>query len=159
MPLLALATIAVALRPKWRKAFGPLLILASVALVVVTIMAAQSGGEFNEILEDQGVEIDIEDHQSLGEATRILAVVFAALTVGSSAVAMLGTGPRGGSGRTPATRPGSGAGGALAMVGHTLAAGAVVFGVLGSIWMFRTGHEGAKLVWDGTIPTEEPKDE
>lgn len=159
MPLLALAAIAAALRLRWRRAFGPLLILASLALVLVTVMTTQSGVAFNRVLEDQGVEIDIEDHKSLGEASRALAVVFAGLLVGSSALAMIGSGRSGGSGRASTSRSGSGAGGALRWVGHALAAGAVVFGVLGSIWMFRTGHEGAKLVWDGTIPAEESSDE
>jgi len=159
MPLLALAAMAVALRPRWRRAFGPVLILASLALVVVTVMATQSGEAFDKILDEQGVEVDIEDHQSLGETSQIMAIVFAGLMVGSTVVAMIGSGRRGGSGRTPAARPGSGAGGALGLVGHALAVGAVVFGILGSVWMFRTGHEGAKLVWDGTIPAEESGDE
>ncbi|MFN0030479.1 MAG: DUF2231 domain-containing protein [Acidimicrobiales bacterium] len=151
MPLLALAAIAVALRPRWRQAFGPVLIVASVVLVGVTVMATQSGEQFDNLLEDQGVEIDIEDHQSLGEATQTLVLVFAALLVGSSTVAMVGARRRG--------SHSTGASGALGWAGHALAVAAVVLGVLGSIWMFRTGHEGAKLVWDGTIPSEQSGDE
>ncbi len=150
MPLLALAVLAVAIRPGWRRSFGPLLIVASLALVVVTILATESGEAFDEVLDKQGIEIDIEDHQALGEATRLLVIVFAGLLVASSVVALMGP-SRPGRSRSASRGPR----GALGAVGHALAAATVLVGVLASVWMFRTGHEGAKVVWDGTIPTEE----
>ena len=154
MPLMAGLALAVAVRPAWRSRFAVVVLLGGLALLVSTVMAAQSGGAFDRAIERAGQAIDVDRHQDLGETTRLIVILFSialAATVGTAWLAR--------SRRPPAARSaGAAARGtppaSLVYAGHVFAALSVLLGVLGTIWMIRTGHEGARIVWDGVIPTD-----
>ena len=163
MPLLALVALALALRPRWRVSFGPVAALGGVGLLIVTILATQSGQAFYNALERQGQEVSIEDHQELAETTRLLVILFVASLLVLVAVSWIRSTRSSGSVRSAGDRSLSAAQATspdplLVWMGHGLAALTVVLGVAGSIWMFRTGHEGASVVWDGTLREESQDD-
>lgn len=155
MPLLALAAIAVAVRPVWRARFGIVLGLASVAVVAATQIAVQSGEAFDDLLHGQA---PIDRHAELARQSRLLAAGFALSLLATVAVAAVQRKRRRGPvfgapdrGPAAARRPRS----RLAVLGHACATVAVLLGMLGTVWMLRTGHEGAKAVWDGTVQDAE----
>lgn len=139
VPAAALAALVLALFPAWRRRFG----LAAAALSAVgfvgTFMAAQSGEELYVALEDRIGDL-ADRHQELGEQTLILVAAFFLSMVGSVVadhrLISQFTEQRGW-GRHLAT--------ALAWIG-------AVVGAVATVWIIRTGHEGARIVWEGVIP-------
>lgn len=155
MPLLTVVAIVVAVRPPWRASFGVWTILGSLGLLVTTMFAVQSGEAFDEALQRQGAILDISAHEELAETTRIFVLLFVLFSVVTAVLAFRSSRPRAASVGAAAASSVENAKNTVTMVGHACAVLAVVIGLLGSVWMFRTGHEGAKLVWDGTIQPEE----
>lgn len=156
MPLAALAALALAVRPQWRARFGFITSAGAFVLLVATVLATQSGEAFEEALDEQGIPVPVEKHAELAETARVFVLLFFVFVVAMVAIALVrrskatsasASGASGGPGA-------GGSGGALAVAGHACAALAVVFGLLGTVWMARTGHEGAKAVWDGTLVSE-----
>lgn len=156
MPLVALAALALAVRPQWRARFGFITSAGAFVLLVATVLATQSGEAFEEVLDEQGIPVPVEQHAELAETARLFVLLFFVFVIAMVAIAMVRRG-KGSAAPAPhaagAARP-AGSGGALAMAGHACAALAVLFGALGTVWMARTGHEGAKAVWDGTLVTD-----
>ncbi len=150
MPLLALVAMALAFRPRWRVSFGPVAALGGVGLLIVTILAVQSGQAFDNALERQGQEVSIEDHQELAETTRLLVILFVVSLLVLVAVSWIRSTRSAAQATSPNPLP--------VWLGHGFAALTVVLGVAGSIWMFRTGHEGASVVWDGTLREKSQND-
>ena len=154
MPLVFVASVALAARPAWRRRFGWALALAAFAVMVGTFLAASSGEALNELT---GELSPIEDHEKLANMTRILTVLFFLAVVATVVVDRLaarravGTAPAGGT----ASAAEAGQPRSMGQAGMAAAGLAVVFGLLGSIWMIRTGHEGASVHWDGTIVEED----
>lgn len=133
MPLAAIATIVLALRPQWRRRSGVVLPIAAVAILVLTQLTISSGDAFDEIVGDR---VDTTDHRALALTTRWFIVMFA---VGAIATAALDR-----------WRDRSAPQWLTAL--HGLAIGVSVVGAaLATVWMVRTGDEGARLVWDGVI--------
>lgn len=130
VPLVALAAVVLAVRPQWRRRGSAALAVAALVTMVATFLAMQSGEAFAPAVEDV---VNIDTHKSLAETTRLLVALF---FVGSVVVAVLDR--MRGDGRPWADTA------AQAVVAVT-----AVVAVAGSVWMARTGHEGAKLVWDG----------
>jgi hypothetical protein len=131
MPLLALATIPLAVRPAWRRRFGPALAIGALVLLVTTILAVQSGEAFEEAVEGQ---IDISHHRSLAEAARLFVALY-----------FLGTAAGVGLDRFR----GQDHSGWADQAARGFVWLAAVLAGLGTVWMMMTGHEGARLVWDG----------
>jgi len=130
VPLVALATVALAVRPQWRRRCSVALAVAALVATVATLLAMQSGEAFAPAVEDV---VNIDDHKSLAETTRLLVALF---FVGSVAVAILDR-------MRSDDRPWADRA-AQAVVALT-----AVVAVAGSVWMALTGHEGARLVWEG----------
>lgn len=154
MPLLALAAIAVAVRPAWRDRFAVVLGGAGIVLVVATWLAVSSGEAFDDLLDGQA---PIERHEELARQSRLLAVAFVVFLLATVVIARLQPRRRPGTlardlGAAAAHPPRSPA---LGGVGHACAAITVLLGVLATVWMLRTGHEGAKAVWDGTVQNDD----
>ncbi len=140
VPLVALFGIVVLARPAWRARLGTWLLGVSVVVGVAFILAFQSGEAFGDLMKSNpNADINYSHHESLAETTRLflfgMVLVLAVMVVfdrlarrrDDAAARQMVTGAR------------------LANVA------AVVLGVLATIWIVRTGHEGAKLVWDGTV--------
>jgi len=148
VPVTALAMLVLALRPSWRQRFGPALAVATLIGAIATIVAARSGQELNEALRDRIGDL-ADDHQTLGETTRLFAVLFFV------AVAAMASFDRWGGGRDVEVLADDASGGVTLtrhdMIGWGLAALALVLGALAAIWMFRTGHEGSRIVWEGVV--------
>ena len=130
VPLVSLFAVALAARPQWRRRCSAALAVAALVTMVATFLAIRSGEAFEPAVKDF---VDLSTHKALAATTRILVALF---LVGSVAVAIL---DRMDGGQRPwAPR-----------AAQVLVAVTAVVGVAGSVWMARTGHEGAKLVWDG----------
>jgi len=148
VPVTALVMLVLALRPSWRRRFGPALAVATLIGAIATIIAAASGEELNDALRDRIGDL-ADDHQTLGETTRLFAVLF---FVAVAAMASYDRWGRGQDAEVLADEPSGGA--TLSrhdIIGWGLAALALVLGTLAAIWMFRTGHEGSRIVWEGVV--------
>lgn len=144
LPLLAIVAIVAALRPGVLRRLGYWLPLSSLAVFVMVILAMQSGEELLDVVrEEKGNALD--KHVDLANTTRVLAF---GLLVATAALWFWGR-------RT--TRSSSGATSAErttrrdpVMLG--IAALVIVFSALSTVWLVRTGHEGARVHWKGVIP-------
>lgn len=128
LPLATLGVIALAIRPRWRSTFGPL-VLAVTALATALIPLATDSGESLERTVDESPLV--EQHAELGDA-----LLWFALPLLVMAVALWWMGRQ-----TARERPVSTA------VALTLAILAVVVGVANGVQVARVGHSGAKSVW------------
>lgn len=141
MPLVALFALALAVRKDWRDRYIWQFVVSCSLLLGATIMAARSGELFNAVVRDS---VPTKRHRELGETTRL---IVAGLFVASLAMAWATLRDR--SARNSVDGDTTGA----ARVRPSIIAGWVVsaLAVLGTIWMIRTGHEGARMVWTGTL--------
>jgi len=74
LPLAALGTIAIALRPAWRRTYGNLVLAVTAIATVLVFVAIQAGEEF-----EKGLKIDLKRHQDLGEQLLWFALVLLVL--------------------------------------------------------------------------------
>jgi uncharacterized membrane protein YsdA (DUF1294 family) len=130
VPLAAIGAVALALRPGWRRAYGPLVIVLAAVGAVGAQLATGSG----ESLEETRRVRDLGDHPELGELARTVAFVLLALVVALYAIDRWRAHPR--LRRVPAwVLP------ALAVLTVAGAAGATAS-------IVAAGHTGAKAVWE-----------
>lgn len=134
MPLLALFAAALLARPSWRRRVGLALPLLSVGLAIATFLAKESGEELKDLLGDFAPNTDT--HESLANTALVMILV---LVVMSAAMVVADRWTRKGG---PVWLPQA----TMVLLGLS-----VVFAGLATIWMFRAGHEGARLVWKGTV--------
>lgn len=133
IPLTAAAAVVLAARPGWRPRYTTPLAIAAFIAAASTVLASRSGDELNAELKDRIGDL-AEKHQDLGETTVILTIVFFV------AVAAVAVADRRITGRANLMR--------VAMV---LTA---VIAVAATVWTIRTGHEGARIVWEDVIPDD-----
>jgi hypothetical protein len=115
-------------------------------LTVAMFMAKESGEKFEDgLVASNGFDPkQIHDHAELGDQTFLLTLLLLALVAAATAVAWRAS-------DTPAPA-GSDAGSSMPpWLVPALSAVATVVSVLVVIWTIRTGHEGAKVVWDGVL--------
>ena len=134
MPLLALFAAALLVRPSWRRKVGLVLPALSLGLAIATILARESGLRLKDLLGDFAPNTD--KHESLANTALVLIVL---LFVMSVAMVVADRWAR-------ADGPAWLNQAAVALVGLSF-----VFAGLATVWMFRAGHEGARLVWKGTV--------
>ena len=138
-PLTFLAVVVLALRPSWRSRYAAALIALCAVLLVSVFLATWSGTPLAEAVEGL---VPYERHQDLGEATRLLVVVQFLAVCGWMLLARKARGVSAArSARSSWARPAS----------HVAAAVTVALSVLQVVWMIRTAHAGAELVWDGVM--------
>lgn len=133
VPLATLLAIVMAARPGLRRTGGWALATAAVVGLIVTQLAVSSGYEFDELVRGA---VNTDRHQALGITTRNLVAVF---TVAAIVTAVLDH--RFSERATSASRRATG----LSMAATTIS------GLLATVWMVRTGDEGARLVWENVI--------
>ena len=138
-PLAALGVVLIALVPRWRRTFGPVVAVFAVVAAIGMQLAYDSGQH----LEDR-IDINeaVEEHIDLATTARPLVFIFSALVV-AFVVVTWRTDRRAAQGRARATHPAMLAFSALVVVGAVLA----------TVWTLRTGHQGADAVWRGTGET------
>ena len=119
LPLMAIITVIVAARPRWRTVAAWPVVAANLVVLAFTVLAKESG----EHLLRQMAGLQIDTHVSLGSKLPIFALL---VTLASLLVAI-------GRQRKGFTT--------LAVVVTTLAAVVAVF------WTLLTGHSGAESVW------------
>jgi hypothetical protein len=135
MPITVLMALLFIVKPNFRKKVTPWFAGLCGILLITTVLATQSGEALDEAFKGLA---PTKEHRELGEMTRnIVGVLFLA----SIALFALGR-------RAPTPDEGTTSKNAtlslVSVVVFTLA-------VVGCVWMFRTGHEGAKIVWGDTF--------
>jgi ribose/xylose/arabinose/galactoside ABC-type transport system permease subunit len=143
VPLAALGTIAVALRPPWRSTYGPLVVLAGILSVILCPVATSSGESLERRVGDPG------EHARLGDQLVWFVIPVAVLALAlvllerrrtsASAASAGGTSP------SSASRAGSPA------VLTVVAAFAVIAALATCVQVFRVGESGATSVWGGQV--------
>lgn len=132
MPLAALVMLVLAFKPTWRHWVGFSLPLAAMVILVFTQLAISSGEEFSEI-----VPVNTDDHEALAITTRNLIGLFA---ICSLVLVILERR------RVQENQPRWLGPAVLIMVAAT-----TLSSVLATVWMVRTGDEGARLVWENVL--------
>ena len=128
IPLVGLASIALAFRPRWRAILGWWPALTAGVCLVVTFLAVGSGNELDERLAGL---VNTDRHESLALTTLTLVAVFFAATV--------------------AQRLLINAQGRLRLIERAVTFLVVVSAGMAMWWMFLTGEEGARITWSGIV--------
>lgn len=126
LPLMAVATLLVALVPRWRQVAVPWIVAANLVVVVIAFITKQSGESLEEMLGEQSAAID--KHANYGDLLPWFAVALLVASV------LLWIGVRSG--------------------GPLLAVAILLVGVaaIGSIgWTYLTGDSGAQSVWSDAV--------
>jgi hypothetical protein len=130
LPLMALITMAVAVRPAWR-GYGRLVLAADLLVLVVSFVARQSGLKFEARIQQFGnsgtAKHLIDTHAGYGKMLPFFAL---ALVVAAALVVVAASRPR---------------------LGIPVAALAVIAGLAAIGWTVLTGDSGARAVWESTI--------
>lgn len=130
IPLTALGLVAVAVVPRWRRPYGPLVAAGSVAAFFSALAARLTGEAFEESLDlGSPVAEKVEIHEQLGQMLPWFVLVQAVLAVALVLV------DRRGAGRA---------------VVLTVAVLAVVAAGAATVQVVRTGHAGSEAVWNPT---------
>jgi len=132
IPVVTLAALACVVRPPWRTRYGLALVVVVAGVMIGTVLTAGAGVSLKASLSRGfGGGARFDHHQHLGEQTRVLVIVFAVLVLLWVAADYLG--PL----RRLATGP----------LATGLAVLVALAGIVSTVWVVRTGHEGAKLTW------------
>jgi uncharacterized membrane protein len=137
MPITAMLAALFMVRRDFRRRFSSWFAALSGGLLVMTVMATQSGEAFDKALKGLA---PIDRHEALAETTQYLVLALFVVAVAQAIMVRRESRPGRSTGNETAKKITTG-----------LAAAVLTFSLLGSVWMARTGHEGAKAVWDGTI--------
>jgi hypothetical protein len=128
IPLVGLASMALAFRPDWRTTLGWWPAVAAGVCLISTLLAVGSGNAFDERLEGL---VDTERHESLALTTLALVTVFFGATVAQRLL-------RNSDGR-------------LRLVAQAVTLLVVVSAGMAMWWTFLTGEEGARITWSGVV--------
>lgn len=133
VPLSALFALVLTLRPNLRRKAGWAVALSAVVALITTQVAITSGYRFDELLEGA---VNTDRHASLATTSRNLVVLF---VVAAACSAVLDR--RSGDSVSPKSEN----------LSRIAMAAATVFSTAATVWMVRTGEEGARLVWSGVV--------
>ena len=141
LPLGALGTIAIAVRPAWRHTYGPLVVGITAVATVLLPVATSSGEALEERVGNPG------EHAELGDQ-----LIWFALPMLAFALALVILDRRG-SRRTPEPRDGRRARSAAASgTALTVVAGlALVAALATSVQVYRVGDSGARAAWGDRV--------
>lgn len=128
IPLAALGSVAVALVPRWRKPYGPLVLAASTLSLILVPLTTSSGDDLRDSLQLGGPVLDkVQEHQEMGE--RVIWAVLPMFVLNLATLVMARAG-----------RPSR----EVTIVAWLATIAAVVATVL----VVLTGHLGSQAVWD-----------
>lgn len=134
LPLATLGTIAIALKPRWRLSYGPLVVAAAAVATVLMPVATSSGEELERRVGDPG------NHAALGDQLIFFAIP---LVVLSLAIVLIERRRARGDGPLP-----SWAGPKVLQVVATLA---VVAALASAVQVYRVGDSGARAAWEDAV--------
>ena len=149
LPIAAILTIVLAFKPAWRRRAGWFPFSGVLVVTVLLFGAKESGESFTDAFDSAFGEgaIDIDRHEELGNMTFVLTLVWLAamfaLTMWEAVQRRGATDASGTTDTALTTSP---------YVSYGLSALASLFAVLATIWLIRTGHEGAEVVWSPVVP-------
>lgn len=146
LPLTSLVAVAFMFLPTLRNKFRWPLAVASLIVFVFVLLAEQSGKAFDKATKGL---TPVDEHAKLAEVTKFLTLGFVVLLFASIAVARKDRGFR--LEDSPVDEVVETSKLRAPLLGTLFSVGTALVGVLATIWMIRTGHEGAKAVWTGTI--------
>jgi len=149
LPIAAILTIVLALKPAWRRRAGWLPFGGVFVVTVLLFGAKESGESFTDAFDSAFGEgaIDIGRHEELGNMTFVLTLVWlAAMFALTMWEAVQRRGAPAANDATEAALTSS------PYVSYGLSTLASLFAVLATIWLIRTGHEGAEVVWSPVVP-------
>jgi preprotein translocase subunit SecG len=126
LPLAAIATVVLAVVPRWRRAAGWWMV-GAIALVAVLVFLAKWSGEALDDAFDGAV--DVSRHADLANATFILTLMWLVTFVALAIVGRFEAPPA---------------------AGYLLSGLTAAMAVLALVWLVRTGHEGTEVVWKAT---------
>lgn len=132
LPVAVLGTIAIALRPRWRVTYGPLVVAAAAIATLLVPVATSSGEELEKRVGDPG------EHAELGEQLLFFAI---ALLVFSAALVWLAWRASRAADPTPAPTT----------LINVVAGLAVIAAVACAVQVYRVGDSGARAAW-GDVP-------
>lgn len=134
LPLAVLGTIAIAIRPAWRLAYGPLVVAFAAISVILIPVATSSGESLEKRVGDPGKHAELGD-QLIWFAIPLLVLVLALVVLER---------------RRAAGKPAIGPG-AL----PTIVAGlAVLVALANVVQVYRIGDSGAKAVWSDQVSSQ-----
>ncbi|RYP80827.1 hypothetical protein EKO23_24350 [Nocardioides guangzhouensis] len=139
LPLACLGTIAIAVRPAWRRRYGVLVVACAAAATVLIPVATSSGEELEHRVGDPG------SHAELGDQLIWFAVP---LLVLSAALVWLD--------RRAATSGGDDAPRSTGRAGQVVAVLALVAAVATSVQVYRVGDSGARAAWGDQVSSSSP---
>ena len=156
LPILAIVTVVLAVRADWRRRAGWWATAALGLLVVLVFAAKQSGEAFIEGFDRAygAGAIDIEEHEEFADTTMLLTIVWFAVfgvLVTAEWFARRGTTVADSDGRDGSSDAAPARIMAKPAVSYGLAGVATVLAVLSTVWMIRTGHEGARVTWEPQV--------
>ena len=137
LPLALLGTIAIAVKPAWRRPYGPLVVAAVAVSAVLAPVATSSGEELEQRVGDPGEHAELGD-QLIWFILPLLALTVALVWVDRRATrtaALTDGADRPATTSTPSKLP------------TVLAALAVVAALACTVQVFRVGDSGAKAAW------------
>lgn len=155
VPLAALGVVLLAVRPRWIRPYGPIVVAVALAGAVGAVLAAGSGEALEESVAVGASRALVHDHAEAGDLARALALVLLAAAVALVAVDWFGR-RRSAASSEPAAAGtvASGGGNGGVAVPRWVSIGVSVIAVsaaVGSVVaVVDAGHSGAKAVWHGT---------
>jgi uncharacterized membrane protein len=141
LPLAIVGTIAIAVVPRWRTPYGPLVVAAALIATVLMPVATSSGEDLEKRVGDPGEHAELGD-QLIWFAIPLLVLVAALVLLqrARERAAATSTSGTGSDGRTP----GSGLILGVAVL-------AVVAALASGVQVYRVGDSGAKAVWSDQV--------
>ena len=133
VPVTGIAVILAMFRPAWRRRYHVVLFVMSVVGLLSIFVARQTGEEMYKWMNR---DPPVAHHRSLANGALILMLLFTAATGAVAFVERRAVAASDGRRRT------------ATMVTSALA---LVTAVLVTVWVVRTGHEGARLTWKVTV--------
>ncbi|MBP2476746.1 putative membrane protein [Crossiella equi] len=138
LPLAALGAVCIAVRPAWRRRYGTLVLLLTVAAVASVPVALVTGDQLRTALNLANPLVDA--HADLGATLLPVAVPFLVLVIGFLVAGRKADHEREAGADAAATWR------RVALVAAVLVA---LAGVASTVQVVRIGHSGATAVWNG----------
>lgn len=132
LPLSVLGTIAIVVRPSWRRPYGPLVVASALFATILCPVATSSGEGLQERVGDTG------EHAELGESLVWFSLV---LLVTSAVLVWLDRRDHGKESSAPSSRPG---------LLRAVAIVAVIAALATAVQVYRVGDSGAREAWGGS---------
>ncbi|GAA3825029.1 DUF2231 domain-containing protein [Nocardioides panacisoli] len=144
LPLAALGTLAIAVRPAWRTRYGYLVTAAALVSVALIPVATSSGEALEEHVGNPGEHAELGD-QLIWFAIPLLLLAAALTWLGRRA-------ERAAAEDAPAAAPGPG-------LTRTVATLAVVAALAASVQIYRVGDSGARAAWGDKVSSTASSDD